>query len=236
MSATGTKMGDFLMLRDVRIDWPTLFRVPIIQGEEGRIGCKAMLSKTEDKDAIRAILTEINRLARENNPDKEKEGEFKGQGKKLPKKKVALQDGDDSEKEKYHDHFTMNMNSSRRRNPDGSFTHEPVTTLGADGKPYTDESQKPVFYSGCRVNAKLRFWWQNSQDAKIGKRVNCTLVAIQFCGDGEVLDSTHVSDEMAMEGFGETGFADKMADGGDEWGDEEKVSSSADDTDDDDFI
>lgn len=54
------------------------------------------------------------------------------------------------------------------------------TVIDADKTPLVQEDGKP--YSGCVVNASIEFW---AQDNKHGKRINATLLGVQFVKDGE---------------------------------------------------
>lgn len=49
-----------------------------------------------------------------------------------------------------------------------------------DKSPLTEADGKP--YSGCYVNAVLEIW---AQDNQFGKRINATLMGVQFVKDGE---------------------------------------------------
>jgi len=52
--------------------------------------------------------------------------------------------------------------------------------IDANKAPLTPADGKP--YSGCYVNATVDLW---AQDNKFGKRINATLLAVQFARDGE---------------------------------------------------
>lgn len=67
---------------------------------------------------------------------------------------------------------------------------------GPDGKarPLTKADGKP--YSGCYVNAEVDIW---AQDNKFGKRINATLMGVQFLRDGDRLAGAGVSSPSAFE-------------------------------------
>jgi hypothetical protein len=67
---------------------------------------------------------------------------------------------------------------------------------GPDGKarPLTKADGKP--YSGCYVNAEVDVW---AMDNKWGKRVNATLMGVQFLRDGPRLSGAGVSAPSAFE-------------------------------------
>lgn len=86
--------------------------------------------------------------------------------------KLALHDGDaKSEYDGYAGNFFVNASNKIRPLVIGQ-QREPLTA--ADGKPY----------SGCYVNAIVEFW---AQDNQFGKRVNASLLGVQFVKDGERL-------------------------------------------------
>ena len=55
------------------------------------------------------------------------------------------------------------------------------TTVNRDRTPVSAEDG--VIYSGCYVNAKVRFWVQKG--GQYGKAINCQLLGVQFVKDGE---------------------------------------------------
>ena len=61
--------------------------------------------------------------------------------------------------------------------------------LDADKTPLVAEDGKP--YSGCYVNASVELW---AQDNNYGKRVNATLMGVQFYKDGESFTGGGVAD------------------------------------------
>ena len=93
----------------------------------------------------------------------------------------------------------------------------------------TEEEVDAMFYSGCRVWAKVEIWGQSNDH---GKRINAKLVMIQFCKDDDSFDGSHVSRDQAVDGFGslddgsddmlggDLSHADDLLDGEDMLGDE----------------
>lgn len=94
--------------------------------------------------------------------------------------KICLHDGDT--KATYEGFpgklFVSSNNKARPTVVDGA--RNPLTH--ADGKPY----------SGCYVNVSLDVW---AQDNKWGKRVNATLLAVQFAKDGEAFSGGATFDD-----------------------------------------
>lgn len=62
--------------------------------------------------------------------------------------------------------------------------------VDVDKTPLVAENGKP--YSGCFVNASLELW---AQDNNYGKRVNATLMGVQFYKDGESFSGGGVASE-----------------------------------------
>ena len=62
--------------------------------------------------------------------------------------------------------------------------------MDVDKTPLVAENGKP--YSGCFVNASLELW---AQDNNYGKRVNATLMGVQFYKDGDSFSGGGVASE-----------------------------------------
>ena len=98
--------------------------------------------------------------------------------------KLALHDGDaKSDYDGYAGNLFVNASNKIRPLVIGQ-QREPLTA--ADGKPY----------SGCYVNAIVEFW---SQDNQFGKRVNASLLGVQFVKDGERLAGGGVASQDDFE-------------------------------------
>lgn len=86
--------------------------------------------------------------------------------------KLAVHDGDaKSDYDGYAGNYFINASNKIRPLVIGP-SREPL--VAADGKPY----------SGCYVTAIVEFW---AQDNQFGKRVNASLLGVQFLRDGERL-------------------------------------------------
>lgn len=84
--------------------------------------------------------------------------------------KVCLQDGNRKDYEGYAGNYFVNASNKARppiRDRDGK-----SVLVEADGRPY----------SGCFVNGIVDIW---VQDNAFGKRVNASLMGLQFVGDGD---------------------------------------------------
>jgi hypothetical protein len=98
--------------------------------------------------------------------------------------KLALHDGDaKSDYDGYAGNFFVNASNKIRPLVIGP-QREPLTA--SDGKPY----------SGCYVNAIVEFW---AQDNQFGKRVNASLLGVQFAKDGERLAGGGVASQDDFE-------------------------------------
>ncbi|EGG93549.1 phage-like protein [gamma proteobacterium IMCC1989] len=170
-------MSDFIMINNVRVSFPHLFKKPIINGEEGKCGATLMLDPEAHSKSIAVINKQIEALFKE-----------KFKGRKLPAEKLCLRDGEDKGRTEYEGFQILSANSKGK-----------PLVISTNGKDTVNDEDDCPIYAGCYVNAKVRLW---AQDNSYGKRVNCELVAIQFAADGETLDGTHVSVDEAMDGFG----------------------------------
>lgn len=156
-----------IQLKDVRVTFPNLFEAKSPNGQgEPKFSASFLLAKDHPQKAEieRCIVTVA----------KEKWGERAQDVLKALKAadKLALHDGD--AKSDYDGYAGMLfINASNKIRPlviDGN--RAPLTA--ADGKPY----------SGCYVNCILDIW---SQDNQYGKRVNASLLGVQFLRDGDRL-------------------------------------------------
>ena len=170
-------MSDYIMLKNVRVSFPHLFTRPVINGEEGKCGATLMLEPEAHAASIKTVKSHIAELIK-----------TKLKGKKVPSDKLCLRDGDEKGREEYEGYMVLSANNKGK----------PIVIDNAGSGVITDEEDS-LIYAGCYVNAKVRLW---AQDNKYGKRINAELVSIQFASDGEPLDSTYVSVDDAMEGFG----------------------------------
>lgn len=84
--------------------------------------------------------------------------------------KICMYDGDVKADYAGFEGMTVVSATSNRR----------PTVVGRDKAPLTEEDG--IVYAGCYVNAVVDVW---AQDNEWGKRINATLVAVQFVKDGE---------------------------------------------------
>lgn len=158
-------------LRNVRLSFPHLFEPKSIMGSEPSYSASFIFDKNSDNDKlVKQAVDEIYRL--------------KNKGKPLPSDKVAYKDGASKDYDGYGDDVMFVSAKSKK----------PVQVVDRDLSPLNEKSGKP--YAGCYVNATVRFWWQDNQ---YGKRLNATIRAVQFWGDGDPFGekSADVSSEFA---------------------------------------
>jgi hypothetical protein len=164
-----------IIIKNARISFPNLFKEDRKGDQVFSRGAKLILDKEENADAIAEIKAEINRIAKE-----------------FPKiGAVALKKEDkrclrDSDREEYGDAMVLSANNKGK-----------ILVLDKSRQETTDEN---LIYSGCRVNAKVEIW---GQDNDFGKRINSKLIAVQFAKDDKAFDGSHVSAEVAADGFEE---------------------------------
>jgi len=157
-----------MMLKNVRLSFPSLFHKASFDGNEGKFESTLLIDKSDKKtkDVIDAAIAEAIAEAKV----------------KVPSDKRCLKDGDESDYDGYEGHWSFKAASSKR-----------PTVIDRDKTPIIEADEK--VYAGCYVNAVVDIWIQNN---KFGKRVNANLYGIQFVKDGEPfgLGATNVTDSF----------------------------------------
>ncbi len=128
---------------------------------------------------------------------------------KIKGDRLAMRDGDEEEWQGYAGRFFVSASRTAYGPLDGNRPNRPYRIIGPrkrkmeDGTsrfPDVNEGDAEAPYAGCYVNAKVRFWAQDSEE--YGKRINCSIEAIQFAKDGEAFGGgsrTNVDDEFDEE-------------------------------------
>jgi hypothetical protein len=147
-----------IILKNVRISFPSLYKKGSFNGEETKFEATFLLNKEEHADSIADIKAQIAELVKTNL-----------KGAKIAADKLCLRDGDDVEYDGYAGCYSIKCSTKKR----------PIV-IDRDRSPLTEDDGKP--YGGCYVNASIDLWVQNNA---YGKRVNSTLLAVQFFKDGE---------------------------------------------------
>lgn len=106
----------------------------------------------------------------------------KCKGKALPADKVAFKDGTAKDDVEGYTEDVMYVPASSDRRPQ---------VVDRDGRTPLQKSDDKI-YPGARVRVCVRFWYQ---DNEFGKRINASLEAVQFVGDGERIGAAPVNAE-----------------------------------------
>ena len=151
-----------IKLNNVRLSFPSLFQKAQFDGAETKYEATFLLDKVKHAAVIKEIEAAIAAKIT---------SDLKGA--KVPATKLCLRDGDEVEYDGYAGHMTLKASTKKR-----------PLVLNKDKSPLTEEDG--VVYSGCYVNAIIDLWAQNNQ---FGKRINATLLGVQFAADGEAFSS-----------------------------------------------
>ena len=154
-------------IKDVRCSFANIFEAKQVQGQgDAKFSCAFIIPK--DHPAVGEIAAAMKTAAKEKwGADVEKVYAALKAGDKL-----CLHDGDSKpDNDGYAGNLFINASNKTRPLVIGP-QREPL--VAADGKPY----------SGCYVNAIVEIW---PQDNQFGKRINASLLGVQFLRDGERL-------------------------------------------------
>ena len=150
-------MESKLMLKDVRLSFPSLWKTEVYNGDDTEKYTATFLIPKDDPQVAK-IKKMVVAAAEEK------------WGKPIPKSvKFCLVDGDEKEYAGYADHYCIKAATKRR-----------PTLIDRDKTPVAEEDG--VLYAGCYVNASISFWVMDNQ---YGKRVLANLNGIQFSKAGE---------------------------------------------------
>ena len=155
-----------IMLKDVRLAFPSLWVARSMASGEGEPKFSASFLMAPDHPAIAEIRTAILAVANEKWGAKANDmlKSLNAGG------KICLHDGD--AKSEYAG-FPGNkyVQASNKIKP---------TVLDSNKSPLDQSSGRP--YAGCYVNAQIDVW---AQDNSWGKRINASLMGVQFWREGE---------------------------------------------------
>ena len=170
-----------IKLENVRLSFPSLFRKAQFNGAETKYEATFLLHKQDHAKVIAQIETGIKALIRDN---------FKNA--KLGSDKLCLREGDEVEYDGYAGH--MSFKASGKKRP---------MVIAKDKSPLTEDDN--VIYGGCYVNAIVELWAQNND---YGKRINATLLGVQFARDGESFASGNTADINDFDDISSSDFDD----------------------------
>jgi len=163
-----------IKLNGVRLSFPQLFEATTVNGEGKPAFSAAFLISPKDPQ-VAAINAAIDAVAKEKWGAKA-EANIKAM---RAADKVCLHSGD---LKSNYDGFEGNLYVSARN------SMRPLV-IDVNKSPLTEQDGKP--YAGCYVNASIELW---AQDNNSGKRVNATLMGVQFYKDGESFTGGGVAD------------------------------------------
>lgn len=153
-------MSTKIMLKNVRLSFPSLFEKAEFEGVTGKFEGTFLLPKS-DKKTYKIIMAAIAECQAEAKLKKIKDDGF------------CIKDGDEIFEEKEYDgyegHWAIKAGNTKR------------PLLIDDDKSQLSESDNKL-YAGCYVNAQISPW---AQDNKFGKRINANLLGVQFVKDGD---------------------------------------------------
>jgi hypothetical protein len=180
-----------IKLTNVRLAFPTLFEAKTVNGE-GKPAFSASFLIDPADPQVKAINAAIDATAQEKWGAK-----AAAQLVQMRKAdKVCLHDGD---LKATYDGFPGNLYISAR-NP------MRPTVVDADKTPLVEADGKP--YAGCYVHAVLELW---AQDNQFGKRVNATLMGVQFFRDGDSFTGGGVASDDDFDDVTSGATADDLA-------------------------
>ena len=165
-----------IILKNVRISFPSLFKKATYNGDETGFEGTFLINKEDQAAQVELIQNTIKDLIKTNL-----------KGAKLQPDKICLRDGDLVDYDGYADHFSIKASSKKR-----------PLVIDRDKSPLVEEDGRP--YSGCYVNASVELW---AQDNNYGKRINCTLLAVQFFKDGTPFGDGSTGSVNDFDAFGE---------------------------------
>lgn len=173
-----------VVLKNVRLSFPKLWRPDVGQRDDGTQSRKYKAAFLIDKKRQAKLIAEI-----EDRIEDALEEKFGSNIPKLKPDKFCLRDGDQEEYDGYEGMMYVSASNSKK---------PPI--VGRNKEPLTEDDGKP--YAGCYVNAVIHIWAQNSEADKGGKRVNASLEAVQFVKDGEAFGAPAVDVDKEFEDLG----------------------------------
>lgn len=185
-----------IMLRNVRLSFPKLFKAEAYQGK-GEKKFSAIFLMEDGSEQHKALKKAIMEVAEEEFGDKAK---------------TILKKQDDNSQRRLLKHGNDNTDDEGEiREGYENMVHikaankAKVKVISRSKQELTEEDGKP--YAGCYVNAQIDLWAQNNG---YGKFINAKLLAVQFWEDGDSFGATTTAD---LDAFDEA----EDSDDGDDW-------------------
>lgn len=170
-----------IMLNDVRLAFPKLFRAEQVNGQgDPKFGATLIIAPDHPQ------LEELRKIQDAVAKDKWKE-KAAGIVNVLDKQdRLAVHDGDiKSQYDGFPGNFYVSANAQESA---------PPTVVDQARNLLKENSGKP--YAGCFVNASIEIW---AQDNKFGQRVNTALRGVQFLRDGDAFSAGRPADADEFE-------------------------------------
>jgi len=188
---TEEKKTNKIRLNNVRLSFPDLFEAVQFDGKgEFKFGASFLVEPGSDND--KKINAELVRAASEKWGAK---GPAILAAAKANPQKICYVSGDLKEYDGYAGKMALSAKREVGKGRPGVY--------GKDKSPLNAEDG--IVYAGCYVNASVEFW---AQDNSFGKAVRCTLVGVQFCGDGDAFSAGSKSDPDDFDSLDDTGSGD----------------------------
>jgi len=182
-----------IVLKDVRISFANVFEAKQVQGQgDAKFSAAFLFDKTHPQKA--ELERAVAEVAKVKWLDKYQDV-LKGL---KASDKLCVHDGDAKTDVPVYA-GKLFLNASNKIRP---------LVIGPDRAPLVAADGKP--YSGCYVNAIVEVW---AQDNQFGKRVNASLLGVQFIRDGERLSGGGIAAADDFEAIPDVGAAAGDADG-----------------------
>lgn len=168
----GSSKSIEVKLNNVRLSFESVFKKKRFGEDDAnpKYAATFLMDKRKQRDLIDSCWDAI---------DDAKYAEWGDKQPSIREDKLALRDGDDESYDGYEGCMFVAARSDRR-----------PKVFDRDKTPLTEEDGR--IYSGCYVNAVVRFWPQNN---KWGKRINASLEGVQFVRDGDAFGPPPLSDD-----------------------------------------
>lgn len=172
-----------IKIENVRLSYPHLDKS---WKKEGTLG--------EPKFSLRGLLDKSTHKAAKDLVKKVIEEQIKVSKLPIGKNMWFLRDGDDSGKVEEAGMLTISSSEARR-----------PSCRNRKGEVVDQDKVLDMFYGGAYGHMLIRPWIQNNEH---GKRINASLIAVQFIKDGEPFGEGRIDDEgvFGSEGDDESGF------------------------------
>lgn len=222
------KVGDLVdkgtgryLLKNVRLSFPFLFEPDEQENDDGKTKKSYRVTLLLPKATHKPVAQKLSRLISEmceeeyGNP-------------KLAADRKFLRDGDESDVEDHHGHWTVTVRETRK----------PIL-VDRDKQPTEEDDE--LLYSGAWANVVIRPWAQNGKSMKkknkYGKRINAGFDIVQFVDHDDNLagnarpDVDEVLDELDDDDFDDEPVSKKSSKGGGKSSSKNRRSRDDDDDD-----